>query len=203
MIAIMNNYLDESGSVFSKAALHNPFDSGHAATSIGLLTYLLLEKFVYHPNLLFGMSCIPRNDQRSAYSFMWGYGWHWHDLSNENEEHLDVANNASAPEVRDESIAIDIVVGTVESDSLVELKPLSVVERVTQPFRDQWIYHWYALGYCLLLLPVPFSRVYLHDHSRNQVLVGSFVGMVTSMIWYMGIVRNCGLTMIRRNQQSE
>lgn len=152
---------------------------------------------MYHPNLLFGMSCIPRNDQRDAFSFAWGYGWH--DQSNDNEEHLDVTRNASDHEVRGESRAIDIVVDTAESDSLVELKPPSVVERVSQPFRAQWIYHWYALGYCLLLLPVPFSRVYLHDHSRNQVLVGSFVGMVTSMIWYIGIVRNCGLKMIRRN----
>ncbi len=176
------------------------FDSGHAATSIGLLTYLLLEKFVYHPNLLFGTTCIPRSDQRT-YLFLWGYGWH--NQSNDDDEHLEEANNVSAYEVRDDSSAIDIVVGTAESDSLVESKLPSFIERVTQPFRVEWLYHWYALGYCLLLLPVPFSRVYLHDHSRNQVLVGSFVGMVTAMLWYIGFVRNCGMKLIGWTQQSE
>lgn len=175
--------------------------SGHAATSIGLLTYLLLEKFVYHPNLLFGTTCIPRSHRRNAYSFVWGYGWH--NQSNDVDEHLEEENNGSAHEVRDDSIAIDIVVGTAESNSLVESKPPSVAERVTQPFRVEWLYHSYALGYCLLLLPVPFSRVYLHDHSRNQVLVGSFVGMVTAMLWYIGFVRNCGMKLIGWTQQSE
>jgi hypothetical protein len=179
--------------LFSFDSLRYPYASGHAATSVGLLTYLLLEKFVYHPNLLFGTTCIPKSDQRSAYSFLWGYGWH---KQTEGEEHC-------LPDEVGDSIAIDINVNITESDALVETKPLSVAERFTQPFRIEWIYHWYALGYCILLLPVPFSRVYLHDHSRNQVLVGSFVGMVTSIIWYIGVVRNCGMKMIGWRQQSE
>lgn len=179
--------------MFSQSLLITYDDSGHAATSIGLLTYLLLEKFVYHPNLLFGMTCITKSDQRNSYSFVWGYGWQ--KPSGGDMEH--------SHDVRDDSIAIDINVDITESDSLVASKSPSVIERVTRPFRVEWIYHWYALGYCLLLLPVPFSRVYLHDHSSNQVLVGSVVGLVTSIIWYIGLVRRCGMQIIGWREQSE
>ena len=47
--------------------------SGHAATSIGLLTYLLLELFVYHPNLFGGLSCCREEGER--YLYVLGYGW--------------------------------------------------------------------------------------------------------------------------------
>ena len=64
-------------------------------------------------------------------------------------------------------------------------------------FREKWVYHLYALGYILLLVPVPLSRVYLHDHLREQVLIGAAIGAVASMLWYLGFVRNCGMRVIQ------
>jgi membrane-associated phospholipid phosphatase len=37
---------------------------------------------------------------------------------------------------------------------------------------------WFAL-----LLPIPFSRVILHDHSPSQAMMGSLVGLVGGCIW--------------------
>jgi hypothetical protein len=173
--------------------LKSSCDSGHSATSIGLLTYLLLEKFVYHPNLLFGLTCIPKNEQQNAYSFVWGYGWH---KQCDRDDQLYFADNVSNEAVPD-SIAIDI------SADIAESKSTSAVERSFQTFQVRWLYHWYAIGYCLLLLPVPFSRLYLHDHTQNQVLVGAFVGMLISIIWYIGFVRRCGMKIIIGWRQSE
>ena len=52
----------------------------------------------------------------------------------------------------------------------------------------------YALLYAFLFLPVPFSRVYLHDHTRDQVLAGSAAGAAISAAWYAVAVRGCGCT---------
>eukprot|EP00581_Thalassiosira_minuscula_P012180 CAMPEP_0183715354 /NCGR_PEP_ID=MMETSP0737-20130205/9612_1 /TAXON_ID=385413 /ORGANISM="Thalassiosira miniscula, Strain CCMP1093" /LENGTH=315 /DNA_ID=CAMNT_0025944445 /DNA_START=464 /DNA_END=1408 /DNA_ORIENTATION=- len=60
--------------------------SGHAATSMGLLTFLLLELLFYHPNLFGTRSATsPRTQIQEVdeggdafglkYPFMWGYGW--------------------------------------------------------------------------------------------------------------------------------
>eukprot|EP00756_Hemistasia_phaeocysticola_P006110 Hpha_TRINITY_DN13687_c0_g1::TRINITY_DN13687_c0_g1_i1::g.122687::m.122687 len=38
------------------------------------------------------------------------------------------------------------------------------------------------VGLCLVLVPVPFSRVYLHDHSWVQVIVGSILGSTCASI---------------------
>jgi hypothetical protein len=41
-----------------------------------------------------------------------------------------------------------------------------------------WTLHYYSLLLTVLLLPIPLSRVYLHDHTAMQVLNGSFGGVI-------------------------
>ncbi len=43
----------------------------------------------------------------------------------------------------------------------------------------------------LFLLPVPWSRVHLKDHSLAQVLVGSGVGIVFSVLFWLVLALNC------------
>lgn len=42
----------------------------------------------------------------------------------------------------------------------------------------------FAFYWGILLLPVPFSRVVLHDHTALQVMVGSLVGTVEAIAWF-------------------
>lgn len=148
--------------------------SGHAATSIGLLTYLLLELLVYHPNLLCGLTC-QKEGEKDAYSYKLGYGWQKHA----DDEQVD--GTSGAPDVAvDDGGAEPLLNKNQESRS-----------------SSTWLYHLYALGYILLLFPVPFSRVYLHDHLRSQVLAGSFIGIGASMVWYLAFIRNCGMRVIQ------
>lgn len=163
--------------------------SGHAATSIGLLTYVLLELFVLHPNLLCGLTC-QKGEQRNAYSYQVGYGWQ---------------TQAVGEGVPGDSVAIDVdgerdVNGSVE-ESKESSYPLldengDRAQSSTLRASSTWLYHLCALGWFVLLFPVPFSRVYLHDHLRTQVLAGSFIGIVASTIWYLGFMRNCGMRVI-------
>lgn len=194
--------------------------SGHAATSIGLLAYLLLEIFVFHPNLLCGITCQKKED-RDAYTFRSGYGWQKQD-SEDSEIPFTTSGAPNNP--AEDSVAIDISGnGTSSSEGDTEKNSRYVDE--TNPsseplldgnettdaqsssqstpsstlmiFREKWVYHLYALGYILLLVPVPLSRVYLHDHLREQVLIGAAIGAVASMVWYLGFVRNCGMRVIQ------
>jgi len=41
-----------------------------------------------------------------------------------------------------------------------------------------------VIYWCLLLVPVPFMRVVLRDHTESQVFVGSAIGMVLAMVWW-------------------
>lgn len=54
---------------------------------------------------------------------------------------------------------------------------------------SKWILHYYAILWIILLLPIPISRVYLHDHTIMQVLVGSFVGVILGCVYYYCIIR--------------
>jgi len=185
--------------------------SGHAATSIGLLTYLLLELFVHHPNLLCGLSCQKRG-HRSAYSSEWGYGWQKQTDDDEQRGSMrdatGVAGDSTVIEINDTGNSKNVEETNVSPDPLLDRNresspPSSTLtayttwmRALTIPFQGKWLHHWYALGYLVLLFPVPFSRVYLHDHSPDQVMAGSFVGIVASTVWYLGFVRNCGMWVI-------
>ena len=164
--------------------------SGHAATSIGLLAYLLLELFVYHPNVLCGLTC-QKKEQQNQYSFKLGYGWQRQTANNEDQ--LDVSH---APvENTYDSLLVNMSDG-VEAGESEKYGGKTVESRPMTSSPSSIPCHWLALCYFILLFPVPFSRVYLHDHLRNQVLVGSCVGMVISSMWYLGFVRNCGMRVI-------
>ena len=80
--------------------------SGHSATSIGLLAYLLLELLVYHPNLIYGLAC-QRNGQLNAYTYKSGYGWQ-----------IRQRDGTTVPGIAGDSVAIDVNdVGFSERDA--------------------------------------------------------------------------------------
>merc|ERR1711935_113347 len=41
----------------------------------------------------------------------------------------------------------------------------------------------HATFWCIVLLPVPLSRVILRDHSPEQVIAGSFLGLIEALCW--------------------
>ncbi|KAL3823014.1 hypothetical protein ACHAXA_005202 [Cyclostephanos tholiformis] len=196
--------------------------SGHAATSMGLLTYILLELFVYHPNVLCGLTCQSRRRRRTRdeeagtttttassssridYSFVWGYGWYV--PSSGRGDANDPAGGGNGDGDNDDG-ADDIA----RSDSVfVHIRDVdaNIAEGVdggggTIQGRGKWVHHIYALCYALLLLPVPFSRVYLHDHTRDQVLAGSALGVSISIIWYICFVRTFGGKLLTRWGKSD
>jgi len=53
------------------------------------------------------------------------------------------------------------------------------VARITIKQRVKWCVAW-----CIVLFPVPFSRVALLDHSWAQVTAGSFIGCFEALIFY-------------------
>ena len=145
----------------------------------------MLELFVYHPNLLCGLTCRRKGTPADAYSFEWGYGWH-----------RAVRSEADARPAGENAPLDSVVVQINEDDGIVEgdndNNANTWGRALSRPFHVKWIHHWYALGYFLLLFPVPFSRIYLHDHTRDQVLAGSVVGAAISMVRYTCFVRTCG-----------
>jgi len=199
--------------------------SGHAATSIGLMTYILLEMFVCHPNMLCGLTCQKKD---SSYSYVRGYGWLKQTTTDVDEEAAS-ANEEEADADLSNSVRIDIKDNADESSINIEQtdeneainsgdieeaspspQPLLCESESNLPLHNTWIntatiqwkYHLYAMYYMILLLPVPFSRVYLHDHLWTQVLAGSCIGIITASVWYLCCVRLCIGTKImhwRRN----
>ena len=203
--------------------------SGHAATSIGLMTYILLEMFVCHPNMLCGLTCQKRD---VSYSYVWGHGWLKQTTDDVNGEVVDSANEEASDATPSNSVAIDIKdnadeIGTNNMEQTDENaavncgdieeaspspEPLLSESESNLPLHNTWVYtatkewkyHLYAIYYMILLLPVPFSRVYLHDHLLTQVLAGSSVGIGTASLWYLCCIRLCIGTKImhwRRNSE--
>lgn len=177
--------------------------SGHSATSIGLLTYVLLEVFVFHPNIICGITCQKKRqgDGDDAYYFSRGYGWLKKDNSNSNDveeqddnvgEYSVVSNDMEADK---EEIA-DVEAGNTTSIPSDESNA-NAFTNALKPMQGKWGLHLYAFLYCLLLFPVPFSRVYLYDHFMKQVLLGSIEGILIASIWYLGVMRVCGVRCIK------
>lgn len=165
-------------------------DSGHAETSIGLLTYILLEMFVMHPNIICGLSCQKNNgdgDASNCYNFELGYGWIKANASADIREPL---QSASESQQRDEETgeAVTLDNTTTSQTTLLEHK-----DKSSSVSTSKWFCHICALLYTIIFLPVPFSRVYLHDHYSDQVLIGGCIGIVVSMLCYFGLMRGLGL----------
>jgi len=172
--------------------------SGHAATSIGLLTYLLLELFVLHPNLMCGLTCQKKGgDRDDVYFFAWGYGWQKRENSNtidieedgDNVGEFAAVTNGSA---NGEEKIVDVEAGNPSNDSNA-----NVSTSVQSSLQGRWKHHLYAFLYILLLFPVPFSRVYLYDHFKNQVLLGSVEGILIASIWYLVVMRLFGVRFMK------
>merc|ERR1711862_138049 len=49
---------------------------------------------------------------------------------------------------------------------------------------NQFDFSCFILVWASLLLPVPFSRVVLNDHSPKQVFVGGFIGIVEGILFF-------------------
>lgn len=158
--------------------------SGHAASSIGLLTYLLLEQSVYHPNIICGVTCQKR-EQQNGYSFKWGYGWQKQSDHDQPQNMSETTYNVAADEEN-----------TASPDPLLNNSQESDTRSYAPSVLGKLTHHLHALGYFVLLFPVPFSRVYLHDHFFAQVLYGSLIGIAAATMWYLGLVRNCGMRII-------
>jgi len=179
------------GSCLYFASSHG-MPSGHAATSVGLLTYLLLELLVYHPNGVCGFTR-QKEEQRSPYSFELGYGW--------REQAADDEQRCGTRSALDGAADAALLVGAGDdSGNNDSVPPGPRSERRESSHAGSSApsapSRWLALWYFVLLFPVPFSRVYLHDHLRNQVLAGSCVGIVISLMWYLGFVRKYGTRII-------
>lgn len=185
--------------------------SGHAVTSIGLLTFILLELLVYHPSL-FGKESTTMSvdfDVKETRTFAWGFGWQ--EKSHQAENNLSDEVKSSIVEDGDgraplasslnsasiESVDTDDgqvpLLSSLYSMSTVEVSNTSsLIGDSQQPRTHQkskWILHYYAILWTILLLPIPLSRVYLHDHTVMQVLVGSFLGVILGGIYHFIIIR--------------
>ena len=151
--------------------------SGHSATSIGLLTYILLEVFVLHPNLICGLTCQKGDgDGETVYNFTKGYGWQKKEESTYHAADVETGGHTF----------------NSKHDSDASVFPIAL-----KPLQRKWTYHVYALLYFLLLFPVPFSRVYLYDHFMKQVLLGSAEGIVIASFWYLIVMRLLGMRLIK------
>lgn len=172
--------------------------SGHASTSIGMLTYLLLELFVFHPNLMYGLTCQKkgRGDGDDVYYFTWGYGWQ--KRVNNNNHLIDIEQDGDGGEfssvVTNSNANGEEKIADVEAGHSTDSNVFSSAQHFQQ---GRWKYHLYAFLYCLLLFPVPLSRVYLYDHFKNQVLLGSIEGILIASIWYFGVIRIFGVRFMR------
>ena len=131
-----------------------------------------------------GIACRKSREDRA---FVRGYGWR--------------AVPPSSGDGNDDGAISDapsgLVVVRIHDDYAIEEGgvediPESSSSMVPPNRMGRWAQHIHALCYVLLLLPVPFSRVYLHDHTRDQVLAGSGLGIIISTVWYTCFVRNCG-----------
>ncbi len=144
---------------------------------------MLLELFVYHPLVPCGLMC---RKSRKVRTFVWGYGWRAIPTS--------LGGDGDDDDGADDDAPMGLVVAGVfrDEEGGAEDVPMSSSSMTSPDQTARWAQHIYAVCYTLLFLPVPFSRVYLHDHTRDQVLAGSGLGAIVSTLWYTCIVRNCG-----------
>ena len=171
--------------------------SGHAATSIGLLTYMLLE-FLFHLPDLSGKTnaCVRENSNVEGvnsespsgmgmqYSFVLGYGWRNSCKATENNN-LE-ANMLSRDDVREMFHSVSESSAPTETTLLDQWLCSTIC---VNPVTPQCHHYFHALLWIIFLLPVPLSRVYLHDHSVLQILTGSMVGITLGTSWYFCIIR--------------
>jgi len=72
----------------------------------------------------------------------------------------------------------------IDCRACITLMPLSAAHTL-----NQTDFALYAITWGLLLLPVPFSRVVLYDHTPQQVMVGSAIGIFEALLFF-GLVRS-------------
>jgi hypothetical protein len=135
--------------------------------------------FVMHPNILCGLTC-QKDD--SNYTFQLGYGWIKTNSGSGNEEPSQTNN---MDEETGEATAAAVPNNESSSATLIQDKQDSTTSK--------WFCHIVALVYTIIFLPVPFSRVYLHDHYSDQVLIGGCIGVIVSTLCYLGLMRGLGL----------
>jgi len=204
---LLKNLVDQPRPTGSCLYFHSyGMPSGHAATSIGLLTYMLLELLLHHPNL-FGKNHMSTGESYGVgneegelspdanLSFAWGFGWQKRSGGSESNgvEAMVLASSSRErlasllPPSHESAEAISVPVVATNLD------PTSCDTILNQHqechLQSKWLHHYYALLWTAILLPVPLTRIYLHDHTPMQVIVGSFVGIILGNIWYFCIIR--------------
>ncbi|KAL3762623.1 hypothetical protein ACHAW5_001216 [Stephanodiscus triporus] len=174
--------------------------SGHACTSIGLLTFILLELFVDHPDL-FGrrhttmtVNCdVQEIDLTRTYE--WGYGWqeleHQPENNSSEPEPVESSHSEIVDDVDDRQMALLSSSDRISVATIPTASPLMIshFHSRRQCLESNWIIHYCSILWTILLLPIPPSRVYLHDHSVMQVLVGCFVGVILGATCHFFIIR--------------
>jgi membrane-associated phospholipid phosphatase len=84
---------------------------------------------------------------------------------------------------------------------IAPLRTLSLVPLCSSESLDAYNFTVLVTFQALLLLPVPMSRVYLHDHTPKQVIVGGAAGAVEAIIWFNVWRRLCTLWCRRLGQR--
>ena len=149
---------------------------------------MLLELFLYHPNL-FGKRHEGESPSGAEYNFAWGYGWQKRlNTTESNDLEAIILPRDDLMEEWDPERFTSLL---PSSNSISESNYLPSDATLSDDAHSQsnWLHHYHALLWTILLLPVPLSRIHLHDHSRMQILVGSLVGIILGTIWYFCIIR--------------
>ena len=149
---------------------------------------MLLELFYHHPNLLgkkFDRSPFREGSEEELvqgesatimrYSFLWGFGW----KNKLNAPQVNISSREALQSPSGSASLLDLT----SHDVIVDIEPLGCHTMW------RWLHHCYGIFWIVVLLPVPMSRVILHDHSLLQIFVGSILGIILGMIWFFCIIR--------------
>lgn len=170
--------------------------SGHAANSIGLLTCMLLELFMYHPDMFLKRSSMTTTSD--AYKvdtepellsvFAWGYGWQAQSSTGGSNVLESTIISFREDHVEDACMERSLLPEATVSDPTL-FKIIHIQEQEGWQLKSKGMHHYRAFLWTILLLPVPISRVCLYDHTPMQVLTGSFVGALLGSVWHVCIIR--------------
>lgn len=158
------------------------------------------------------------NNNETYNNFVWGYGWQ-KQATNDLEASIlptddDDDDHDASEAVDDEASNVEMpntllqssnnhssVPGTGTNNSILSSSYNAIIPSQQRNYRfasTKWMNHYYALFWIILLLPVPLSRIHLHDHSPMQILLGSLVGFLLGCTWYFCMIRGRIIILLRR-----
>lgn len=95
------------------------------------------------------------------------------------------------------ALSIGLLFVVIANGTLIGFKPnndtetpnswKSIVYPTTGAFATQgsYIFIAFLFTWFIVLLPIPFARVILNDHSIQQVIVGSLIGLIQGVVWML------------------